>query len=105
MLIGKALDDETSELTGRADGRYFAVDCGAGVEPRRWPAWTRSSPKTKAKFDRVAFRSVAWELMVGYAGKFPDLGVSMDGGAVEPSPRLRWGAPIRTRTTRTGACA
>ena len=42
-------------------------------------------PKTKAKFDRVAFRSVAWELMVGYAGKLPDLEVSIDGGAPEPS--------------------
>jgi diacylglycerol kinase family enzyme len=35
-------------------------------------------PDTKAQFDRVAFRSVAWELLVGYAGKRADLQVVVD---------------------------
>ena len=43
-------------------------------------------PDTKAKFDRAAFRAVAWELMVGYAGRSPDLEVSIDGA--EPTPSL-----------------
>lgn len=86
VLIGKALDDESFKLhLGRADGRYFAVNCGAGVDAAAMARMDAKFPKTKAKFDRVAFRSVAWELMVGYAGKLPDLGVSIDGGAVEPS--------------------
>ena len=37
-------------------------------------------PKTKGKFDRVAFRAVARELLVGYAGRRPDLTVVVDGG-------------------------
>jgi diacylglycerol kinase family enzyme len=36
-------------------------------------------PRTKDQFDRVAFRAVAWELLVGYAGRRPDLEVSVDG--------------------------
>ena len=32
-LISKALDDEAFKLNlGLADGRYFAVNCGAGVD-------------------------------------------------------------------------
>jgi diacylglycerol kinase family enzyme len=43
-------------------------------------------PKTKAKFDRAAFRAVAWELLTSYAGRSPDLEITIDGG--EPSPSL-----------------
>jgi diacylglycerol kinase family enzyme len=43
-------------------------------------------PRTKAKFDRVAFRAVAWELLVGYAGRTADLEVRVDDG--EPLPSL-----------------
>ena len=74
VLIGKALDDEAFKLhLGRADGRYFAVNCGAGVDAAAMQRMDDKFPKTKAKFDRVAFRSVAWELMVGYAGKAPGM--------------------------------
>ncbi len=87
VLIGKALDDEGFKLhLGRADGRYFAVNCGAGVDAAAMARMDAKFPKTKAKFDRVAFRSVAWELMVGYAGRAPDLQVSVDAG--EPLPSL-----------------
>ena len=87
VLIGKALDDEAFKLhLGRADGRYFAVNCGAGVDAAAMQRMDDKFPRTKAKFDRVAFRSVAWELMVGYAGKAPGMAVSIDGG--EPSPSL-----------------
>src|ERR671935_2625677 len=69
-LIGKALDDHAFKLSlGRADGRYFAVNCGAGVDAAAMRRLERRFPETKAKFDRAAFRAVAWELMVGYAGR------------------------------------
>ncbi|MGZ4115328.1 MAG: diacylglycerol/lipid kinase family protein, partial [Actinomycetota bacterium] len=42
-------------------------------------------PKSKAKFERAAFRSVAWELLSSYAGKVPDLAVRVDGGERSPS--------------------
>jgi diacylglycerol kinase family enzyme len=86
-LIGKALDDEAFKLSlGRADGRYFAVNCGAGVDAAAMKRLDRKFPETKAKFDRAAFRAVAWELMVGYAGRTADLEVRVDDG--EPIPSL-----------------
>jgi len=79
VLIGKALDDEAFKLhLGRADGRYFAVNCGAGVDAAAMRRLDHKFPSTKAKYDRVAFRAVAWELLVGYAGKRPDLHVQID---------------------------
>jgi diacylglycerol kinase family enzyme len=87
VLIGKALNDEAFHLNlGRADGRYFAVNCGAGVDAAAMQRMDAKFPKTKAKFDRVAFRSVAWELMVGYVGRAPDLEVTIDDR--DPLPSL-----------------
>ncbi|MGZ4133166.1 MAG: diacylglycerol/lipid kinase family protein [Actinomycetota bacterium] len=87
VLIGKALDDEASKLDlGRADGRYFAVNCGAGIDAAAMRRLERRSPDTKQKFDRAAFRAVARELTVGYAGKAPDLEVRVNGS--DPLPSL-----------------
>ncbi|MGZ8603161.1 MAG: diacylglycerol/lipid kinase family protein [Actinomycetota bacterium] len=86
-LIAKALDDESFKLSlGVADGRYFAVNCGAGVDAAAMKRMDAKFPNTKSKFDRVAFRSVAWELLVGYAGRIADLEVTIDDG--EPLPLL-----------------
>src|SRR5919204_2036604 len=87
VLIGRALDDAAFKLNlGRADGRYFAVNCGAGVDAAAMKRLDAKFPRTKAKFDRVAFRAVAWELMVGYAGRLADLRLSVDGD--DPIPSL-----------------
>jgi diacylglycerol kinase family enzyme len=87
VLIAKALDDEAITLNlGRADGRYFAVNCGAGIDASAMRRLEKKFPSTKAKYERVAFRAVAWELMVGYAGKNPDLEVSIDDA--DPMPSL-----------------
>ena len=86
VLIAKALDDEAFKLSlGVADGRYFAVNCGAGVDAAAMKRMDAKFPSTKAKFDRAAFRAVAWELMVGYAGRRADLEVRIDGGEALPS--------------------
>jgi diacylglycerol kinase family enzyme len=86
VLIAKALDDEAFRLSlGVADGRYFAVNCGAGVDAAAMRRMDRKFPKTKAKFDRAAFRAVAWELLVGYAGRSADLEVRIDDGPSLPS--------------------
>ena len=86
VLIGKALDDDAFKLhLGRADGRYFAVNCGAGVDAAAMQRLDDRFPATKEKFDRAAFRAVAWELLVGYAGKRPDLEVVIDGAPAVPS--------------------
>src|SRR4029450_11115427 len=74
VLIAKALDDEASTLhLGRADGRSFAVNCGAGIDASAMRRLEKKFPSTKAKYERVAFRAVAWELMIGYAGQNPGL--------------------------------
>jgi diacylglycerol kinase family enzyme len=87
VLIAKALDDEAFKLSlGVADGRYFAVNCGAGVDAAAMRRLDEKFPRTKAKFDRAAFRAVAWELMVGYAGRSADLEVRIDDG--DPMPSL-----------------
>ena len=86
ILIARALDEVSTKLhLGRADGRYFAVNCGAGIDASAMRRLEKKFPSTKAKYDRVAFRAVAWELMVGYAGKKPDLEVTIDGGTPFPS--------------------
>jgi diacylglycerol kinase family enzyme len=86
-LIAKALDDEAFKLSlGVADGRYFAVNCGAGVDAAAMRRIDARFPRTKSKFDRVAFRAVARELLVGYAGRTADLEVRIDDG--EPLPSL-----------------
>jgi diacylglycerol kinase family enzyme len=86
-LISKALDDEAFRLTlGVADGRYFAVNCGAGVDAAAMRRLDARFPGTKSKFDRAAFRAVAWELLVGYAGRTADLEVHIDDG--DPMPSL-----------------
>ena len=60
MLIPKALDDEAFPLhLGRADGRYFAVNCGAGIDAAAMRRLEKKFPETKAKFDRAAFRAVS----------------------------------------------
>ncbi|HEX6330189.1 MAG TPA: diacylglycerol kinase family protein [Actinomycetota bacterium] len=87
MLIAKALDDEAFKLSlGVADGHYFAVNCGAGVDAAAMRRLDEKFPTTKARFDRVAFRAAAWELLVGYAGRRADLEVRIDDG--EPLPSL-----------------
>jgi diacylglycerol kinase family enzyme len=87
VLIAKALDDACFRLhLGRADGRYFAVNCGAGVDAAAMQRLDERFPKTKSTFDRAAFRAVVRELLVGYAGRLPDLSVSVD--EREPVPSL-----------------
>lgn len=87
MLIPRALDDEAFKLhLGRADGRYFAVNCGAGIDAAAMRRLERSFPKTRSRYERAALRAVARELLVGYAGKTPDLEVRIDDR--EPIPSL-----------------
>src|ERR671923_91723 len=63
----------------------LAVNCGAGVDAAAMKRLDAKFPRTKAKFDRVAFRVVAWQLLVGYAGRRPDLLLSGDGAEATPS--------------------
>jgi diacylglycerol kinase family enzyme len=86
VLIARALDDQAQLVDlGRANGRYFAVNCGAGIDAAAMRRLARKSPETKAKYESAAFRAVARELMIGYAGRSPDLQVVIDDGAPLPS--------------------
>ena len=80
-VLERALDDEAFTLNlGIADGRFFAVNCGAGVDAAAMNRLDRRFPKTKVRFERAAFRAAAWELLVGYAGRRADLQIRIDGG-------------------------
>ena len=86
MLIAAALGGEAKRLSlGVADGRYFAVNCGAGVDAAAMARLDAKFPKTKSRFERAAFRSVAFELIASYAGRKADLTVRIDGGEPKPS--------------------
>src|SRR5919201_1138536 len=64
MLISKALDDDAFKLhLGRADGRYFAVNCGAGVDAAAMERLDRRFPRKKSTFDRAALGALS--VMVG----------------------------------------
>ncbi|MEX2275722.1 MAG: diacylglycerol kinase family protein [Actinomycetota bacterium] len=86
VLIAKALDGDLRQLhLGRADGRYFAVNCGAGVDAAAMKRLDTKFPKTRSRFERAAFRAVAGELLLGYAGRAADLRVRIDDGEELPS--------------------
>ncbi|HXF36450.1 MAG TPA: diacylglycerol kinase family protein [Actinomycetota bacterium] len=86
VLIGKALDGEVRRLDlGVADGRYFAVNCGAGIDAAAMKRLDAKFPRTKAAFERAAFLAVVRAALATYAGKAPDLEVRVDEGEPLPS--------------------
>ena len=86
VLIGRALDDEARPLhLGLADGHFFAVNCGAGVDAAAMRRLDTKFPETKSRYNRVALRAVTWEVLAGYAGKAADMEVVVDGGEPERS--------------------
>src|SRR2546422_75393 len=77
VLIARALDGQARTLTlGVADGRYFAVNCGAGVDAAAMARLDSKFPRTKKAFERAALRAVARGAIASYAGPFP---VQVDG--------------------------
>src|SRR4029078_9657385 len=54
VLIPNALDDEAIRLhLGRADGRYFAVNCGAGIDAAAMRRLDKKYPDPQAKVGPV----------------------------------------------------
>src|SRR3989337_292078 len=59
VLTDRALAGVSRRIhLGVADGRYFAVNCGAGVDAAAMARLERKFPKTKGSFDRAAFVAV-----------------------------------------------
>jgi diacylglycerol kinase family enzyme len=85
-LIDSALAGRTRELhLGRADGRYFAINCGAGLDAAAMERLDREFPATKRAYERAALSSVVRELIGNYAGREPDLSVTADGSELAPA--------------------
>jgi diacylglycerol kinase family enzyme len=86
VLIDRALAGVSRRIhLGVADGRYFAVNCGAGVDAAAMARLDRKSPKTKGAFDRAAFFAVMRAVLASYAGRSADLSLRVDGGQAAPS--------------------
>jgi len=86
VLVDRALAGVSRRIhLGVADGRYFAVNCGAGVDAAAMARLERKFPKTKGSFDRAAFVAVMRSVLASYAGRSADLAVRVDGGEVAPS--------------------
>ena len=86
VLIDRALAGVSRRIhLGVADGRYFAVNCGAGVDAAAMARLEGKFPQTKGSFDRAAFFAVMRSVLASYAGRSADLAVRVDGGDVAPS--------------------
>ena len=70
---------------GLADERYFAINCGVGLDAAAMHRLDRRFPSSKGAYDRAAFTSVLREVLGGYAGKEPNLRVRVDDGEQEPA--------------------
>src|SRR3989337_2722368 len=69
VLIERALGGVARRIhLGRADGRYFAVNCGAGVDADAMARLERKFPRTKTSFDRAAFVAAVRSGLARYAG-------------------------------------
>ncbi len=87
VLISKALAGEARQLhLGVADGRYFAVNCGAGLDAAAMARLDARAPRNKRAFERAALLAVLRAALATYAGRSPDLTVRVDGG--EPLPSI-----------------
>src|SRR5438105_11966853 len=85
-LIEQALAGSTRRLgLGRADGRSFAINCGAGLDAPAMERLDREFPVTKRAYERAALSSVLRELFGTYAGRRPDLSVNVDGQELDPA--------------------
>jgi diacylglycerol kinase family enzyme len=85
-LIDQALAGSTRPLgLGRADGRFFAINCGAGLDAAAMERLDAEFPATKRAYERAALSSVLRELFGHYAGRRPDLSVNVDGAELPPA--------------------
>jgi diacylglycerol kinase family enzyme len=85
-LIDSALSGRSRRLhLGRADGRYFAINCGAGLDASAMGRLDREFPATKRAYERAALSSVVRELIGHYAGRKPDLTVRIAGEELPPA--------------------
>ncbi len=87
VLIGKALAGEVRKIhLGKADGRYFAVNCGAGVDAAAMTRLDARFPRSKRSYERAAFSAVLRAVLASYAGRAADLTVRID--EQEPAPSI-----------------
>jgi diacylglycerol kinase family enzyme len=85
-LIEQALAGSTRRIgLGRADGRSFAINCGAGLDAAAMERLDDEFPVTKRAYERAALSSVLRELFGHYTGREPDLAVNVDGTELSPA--------------------
>src|SRR5439155_10994779 len=85
--IGAALEGRARRLgLGRVDGRYFVLNCGAGIDAEAMGMVDQRHAESRAEFERAALSAVLKTVLLRYAGRKPFMSVSTDGG--EPTPAV-----------------
>lgn len=78
VLIDRALQGLARRLSlGSANGRYFVINCGVGVDAALMERVERVDPKTRVGLERAAVAGVLG-ITRDYVGRRPDLTVKVD---------------------------
>ena len=80
-LIAAALQGRARRMgLGHIDGRYFVLNCGAGIDAEAMGMVDERQAKSRAQFERAALSAVIRTVLGRYAGREPFMSVSVDGG-------------------------
>ena len=85
VLIDRALQGLARRLSlGSANGRYFVINCGVGVDAALMERVEQAQPKTRVGLERAALAGVLG-ITRDYVGRKPDLTVKVDDGPEMPA--------------------
>lgn len=88
FLLHRVEDEEPRLVNlGNASGRYFAFSCGAGLDAAAMSWLDRRADRLRSKrsYEWAALYAVLREGLAHYAGREPDLSLSVEGGPATPS--------------------
>ncbi len=85
FVIDRVLANRARRMSvGTANGRYFAINCGVGVDAELMRRVEERSPRSRVSMERAALGG-AVRVAFAYVGRSPDLLVRVDEGPAEPA--------------------
>jgi len=80
-LIAAALQGRGRRMgLGEIEGRYFVLNCGAGIDAEAMGRVDERQATSRAQFERAALGAVVKTVLGKYAGREPFMTVTVDGG-------------------------